>query len=84
MGLPKVKAYTLSTCPYCRAFKMFMAEEGFSLEYTDVDLLDGDERRATMTEIDDICRGCGYPVIIIDDEVIEGFNEDKLRRKLGL
>jgi glutaredoxin-like protein NrdH len=80
----KVKAYTLSTCPYCRAFKMFCTEESIPLEYTDVDQLKGDERKKIMDEVDKVCPDCGYPIIIIDGEVIEGFNEDKIRRKLGL
>jgi len=80
----KVKAYTLSTCPYCRAFKMFCQEEDISLEYTDVDVVEGEERKKVMKEVDKVCPDCGYPIIIIDGEVIEGFNETKLRKVLGL
>ncbi len=79
----KVKAYTLSTCPYCRAFKMFCAEEGVDLDYTDVDLLEGRKRNDVMTEVDKVCPNCGYPIILVGDEVIEGFNESKLRKVLG-
>jgi glutaredoxin len=80
---PKVKAYTLSTCPYCRAFKMFCAEEGVELDYTDVDLLEGKKRDAVMDEVDKVCPNCGYPIIVVGDKVIEGFNEPKLRKVLG-
>jgi glutaredoxin-like protein NrdH len=80
----KVKAYTLSTCPYCRAFKSFCKEENIALEYTDVDLAEGAERNKVMKEVDKVCPDCGYPIIIIDDQVIEGFNEPKLRKVLGL
>lgn len=82
--LVKIKAYTLSTCPYCRAFKMFCAEEGIPFEYKDVDLLQGAERKAVMKEVDKVCPNCGYPIIVIGDEVIEGFNEAKLRKVLKL
>ena len=84
MAKPKVKAYTLSTCPYCKAFKMFCAEEGVPLEYKDVDLLEGKDRKEVMNEVDKVCPDCGYPIIVIGDEVIEGFNENKLRKVLGL
>ncbi|MEM2839762.1 MAG: glutaredoxin family protein [Thermoplasmata archaeon] len=84
MAHPKVKAYTLSTCPYCRAFKMFCSEEGIPLDYTDVDLLEGEERRSVMKEVDKVCPNCGYPIIVVGDQVIEGFNEAKLRKVLGL
>jgi len=80
----KVKAYTLSTCPYCRAFKMFCKEERVQLDYTDVDLLKGDKKKEVLNEVDRVCPDCGYPIIIVDSEVIEGFNEDKLRKVLGL
>jgi len=80
----KVKAYTLSTCPYCRAFKMFCTEEDIPLEYTDVDLAQGEKRKQVIAEVDKVCPDCGYPIIIIDGEVIEGFNESKLRKVLGL
>ena len=80
----KVKAYTLSTCPYCRAFKAFCTEEEIPLEYTDVDLVKGDKREKVMEEVDKICPDCGYPIIIIDDQVIEGFNEGKIRKVLGI
>lgn len=84
MAIPRIKAYTLSTCPYCRALKMFCSEEGIPLEATDVDLLQGDERRGVMKEVDKVCPNCGYPIIIIGDEVIEGFNESKLKKVLKL
>jgi len=80
----KVKAYTLSTCPYCRAFKMFCSEEDIQLDYTDVDLLSGEKRKKVMDEVDKVCPDCGYPIIIVEDQVIEGFNEGKLRKVLGL
>ena len=79
-----VKAYTLSTCPYCKAFKAFMGGHEIPLEFTDVDLLKGDEQTKIMEEVDRICPGCGYPIIIIDDEIIVGFNEKRLRETLRL
>lgn len=79
----KIKAYTLSTCPYCRAFKAFCAEEGIPVDYTDVDLVQGKKRKEVMDEVDKVCPNCGYPIILVGDEVIEGFNEGKLRKVLG-
>jgi glutaredoxin-like protein NrdH len=80
----KIKAYTLSTCPYCRAFKSFCKEQNIPLEYTDVDLVEGEERDKVIEEVDKVCPDCGYPIIIVDDQVIEGFNEPKLKKVLGL
>lgn len=83
MASTKVKAYTLSTCPYCRAFKMFCAEQGVEVDFTDVDLLEGKKREEVMDEVDKVCPNCGYPIIIVGNEVIEGFNEKKLKKVLG-
>lgn len=84
MADKKIKAYTLSTCPYCRAFKAFCAEKGLSLDYTDVDQLEGKKKKEVMQEVDKVCPNCGYPIILIGDDVIEGFNEGKLKKVLGL
>jgi len=80
----KIRAYTLSTCPYCKAFKAFMGEHEIPMEFTDVDLLKGEEQTKAMDEVDRICPGCGYPIIIIDEEIIVGFNENKIREVLRL
>lgn len=80
-----VKAYTLSTCPYCKAFKKFMKDHNIPLKYTDVDLLEGYERTKVIKDAYSYCRGCGFPIIVIDENtVIEGFNESRLREVLHI
>ncbi|MFQ5801130.1 MAG: glutaredoxin family protein [Candidatus Hydrothermarchaeales archaeon] len=79
-----IKAFTLSTCPFCRAFKRFMQENNLPFEYVDVDLLEGEEREAALREAYSYCSGCGYPIIIIDGKVISGFDEQRLRGALEL
>lgn len=80
----KIKAYTLSTCPYCKAFKNFMNENHIPFEFTDVDLLEGEERKKALKDAYFYCDGCGFPIIVIDSIVIEGFNEPKLKEVLHL
>jgi len=82
--MSEVKAYTLSTCPYCKAFKAFMERNSIPTECIDVDLLEGDDRERALDKVDKICPGCGYPIILLGDDLIVGFNESKLREKLGL
>ena len=84
MDLPKIRAYTLSTCPYCNAFKKFMEENDIPFEYTDVDFLEGRERREIIAEINEICPYCSYPIIMIGGRVIDGFNENRMRKVLGI
>ena len=84
MDLPKIKAYTLSTCPHCNAMKKFMEENDISIKCIDVDLLHGSERDEVLAEVNEICPYCGYPVIVIGDVVIRGFNPSRIREVLEL
>jgi glutaredoxin-like protein NrdH len=79
-----VKLYTLSTCSHCMRTKRFFKEIGIDTETIDVDLLTGDERERIMNEVRKLNPDCTFPTICIDDDVIVGFNEDKLRKALGI
>ncbi len=84
MEHPPVKIYTLSTCGHCRATKRFLDECGVKFEFTDVDLLEGEERAAVLDEVRKINPNCSFPTIIIGDTIIIGHREDEIRKALGL
>ena len=48
---PKIKLYTLSTCSHCNRTKRFFKDCGIDVEFTDVDLLNGNERAAILDEV---------------------------------
>ncbi|MCK4550147.1 MAG: glutaredoxin family protein [Candidatus Krumholzibacteria bacterium] len=79
-----VKMYTLSTCSHCRRTKEFFASQGIEFEFTDVDLLTGDERRDAVEQIRKINPRVSYPTILIGDTVIIGFQEIDIKEALGL
>lgn len=79
-----VKMYTLSTCSHCKAAKKFLSECGIKFEFTDVDLLDGEERQAILDEVRQFNPACSFPTIIIGDKVIVGNKEDEIKAALGL
>ncbi|MBE0426713.1 MAG: glutaredoxin family protein [Nitrospirae bacterium] len=81
---PAVKIYTLSTCSHCKATKKFLNDCAVEYEFTDVDLLDKEERTAVLEDIKKINPRCSFPTIIIGGKVIVGFYEDKIREALGL
>jgi len=81
---PQIKLYTLSTCSHCMRTKRFFKEIGIDPETVDVDLLTGEERQRIMNEVRKLNPDCTFPTICIDDDVIVGFNEDKLRKALGI
>lgn len=80
----QVKLYALSTCSHCMRTKRFFKENGIDSETIDVDLLTGEERERIMNEVRKLNPDCSFPTICIDDTVIVGFNEDKLRKALGI
>ena len=79
-----VKMYTLSTCSHCKATKRFMDECNITYEFTDVDLLDGEERQAILEDVRKLNPKCSFPTIVIGEKVIVGFKENELREALGL
>ena len=79
-----VKMFTLSTCSHCKATKKFLDSCAVQYEFTDVDLLDGEERIAILEDIRQWNPKCTFPTIIIGDKVIVGYREDEIKEALGL
>jgi glutaredoxin-like protein NrdH len=79
-----VKIYTLSTCSHCKATKKFLDECRVKYEFTDVDLLDGEERVAILKDIKKLNPRCSFPTIVIGDKVIVGYREEEIKEALGL
>lgn len=80
----KVKAYTLSTCPHCSATKEFLRANSVDFDYVDVDLLTGGERTKVLREVYRLTKGYSFPVIVIGDAVIVGFNKERLKEVLNI
>ena len=81
---PPVKIYTLSTCSHCKATKKFLTDCAVEYEFTDVDLLEGEERKAILEDVKKWNPRCSFPTIIIGDKVVVGHREDEIREALGL
>lgn len=75
----QVEIYTTPTCHFCRATKEFLKEKG--IEYTEYDVSTDAAKRDEMIEISG---QMGVPVIKIGEELIVGFNKNKLSEVLGL
>lgn len=81
---PKIRLYTLSTCSHCNRTKRFFKDNGIDMEFTDVDLLSGDERQRMLDEVRRLNPDCSFPTICIGDVILVGFHEDELRKLLSL
>jgi glutaredoxin 3 len=71
--------YSTPTCTYCQAAKDFFSQNG--VEYTEYDVAADEAKRTEMVEK---TGQMGVPVIMIDEEVIVGFDQAKLKALLGL
>jgi len=77
--MAKVTIYSTPTCTYCQIAKQFFTEN--NVEYTEIDVAADAEKR---TEMVDKTGQMGVPVIEIDDQVVVGFEEGKVREMLGM
>jgi glutaredoxin-like protein NrdH len=80
----RIKIYTLSTCSHCKATKRFLDECSVQYDFTDVDMLKGEERQAILDDVRKLNPRCSFPTIIIGEKVIVGFKENEIKEALGL
>ncbi len=80
----QVKLYALSTCPYCRMTRRYLDENNVEYDLTEVDMLEGKEKDDAVAEVRRISGGASFPVVIVGDEVIVGFNKARIKELLDL
>ena len=71
--MKEIKVYSTPTCPYCKMVKEFLSSK--SVEYQDIDVSVSQE---SLDEMISVSGQMGVPVVVIGDEVIRGFNKDKI------
>ena len=72
--MPEVTVYSTQNCPYCRLAKAFLDRN--NVPYHSIDV--GVDRKAAK-EMVELSGQYGVPVLVIGDEVIVGFDTDRLR-----
>ncbi len=79
-----VQVYSLSTCSHCKLTKQLLAECTVKYNFVDVDLLEGDERKAIIEDVKKFNPRCSFPTIIIGNKVIVGHKEKEIKEALGM
>jgi len=79
METKNVVIYSTPTCHFCQAAKKFFGEN--NVEYTEHNVAEDIEKRQEMLEKSG---QMGVPVISIGDDMVIGFDENKIRELLGL
>ncbi|MDH7500492.1 MAG: glutaredoxin family protein [candidate division NC10 bacterium] len=78
----KIKIFTLSTCIHCKRTKAYLQDCQVPFEFVDVDLLQGEERKSIMEEVARHNPRLTFPTVLIGDQVIIGFDQEKLNEIL--
>ena len=73
MADKKVIVYSTPTCPYCKWVKDYLTQKGVS--FSDYNVA---EDREKAKEMIDKSKQMGVPVIVVDNDVVVGFNQAKL------
>jgi glutaredoxin-like protein NrdH len=84
-NMGKIMIFTLSTCIWCRKTKNFLQDLGVEYFYVDMDELSDELETTYKEELKKWNPLSSYPTIVINDSAcIVGFNEDKIRKELGI
>ena len=75
----QVKVYSTPTCPYCVRAKQFLKDN--NITYEDIDV---SQDQAKADEMVQKSGQIGVPVLNIDNEIIIGFDKEKIKRALGI
>ncbi len=75
--MKKVVIYTAEGCPYCTSAKEYLEEKGVAFE--EKNTKEKDNRKELMA-----LGFMSVPVILVDNETVVGFDQEKLESLLGL
>jgi len=84
MSENNVKIFSLSTCSHCKSTKKLLSECTVEYDFVDVDLLEGEERKAILEDVRGFNPKCSFPTIVIGGKVIVGYKEEDIKEALGL
>ena len=74
-----IKIYSTPWCHFCQLTKEFLTEKG--IPFTNYDVSTDEARRNEMIEM---TGQMGVPVIVIDGDIMIGFDKNKLAAKVGV
>lgn len=79
----EIMLYALSTCVWCKKTKALLDELKVKFAYTNVDLLNKEEKAEAMAEVRKWNPACSFPSMVINNSTcIVGFDEEKIREAL--
>lgn len=82
--MARIKVFALSTCPYCHQARHYLDESKVEYEVVEVDGLSGQERADAIEEVKRLSGGTSFPVIVVGDEVVIGFDKGRIGKLAGI
>lgn len=77
--MTKVIVYSTPSCPNCNMVKEFLTDNNVDFEEKNVA-----DDRAAAKEMIELSGQQGVPVIVVDDKIVIGFDEEKLKALLKI
>ncbi|MDD5584036.1 MAG: Uxx-star family glutaredoxin-like (seleno)protein [Candidatus Omnitrophica bacterium] len=74
----EIKIYSTPTCPYCKMVKTYLSSKG--VVYTDYDV---SSNQTALAEMVKLSGQMGVPVVVIDGQIIIGFDQARIDSLLG-
>ena len=74
----EIKIYSTPTCPYCKMVKTYLSSKGIA--YTEYDV---STNQAALSEMVKLSGQKGVPVVVIDGQIIIGFDQARIDSLLG-
>lgn len=75
----KIRVFSTKICPYCVSLKEYLKEHNIEFEEIDVS-----ENREMAQYMIDKTGQMGVPVIEIDNQIVIGFDRDKIAKLLNI
>lgn len=75
----KVRIFSTPTCPYCVTLKEFLKEHNINFEDIDVS-----QNKKALDEMVKKSGQMGVPVVEINDQIIVGFDKEKISQLLNI
>jgi len=76
--------YALSTCIWCRRTRELLDKAGIDYKLYEVDVLTGDERFAALSEMRKFNPQGSFPTLVCGDDIVLGYDEDRIKMVLGI
>ncbi len=76
---PKVRVFSTPMCPYCVTLKEFLRKYNIELEDIDVS-----QNKTFLDEMIKKSGQMGVPVIEIDEQIVVGFDKEKINQLLNI